>query len=221
MQHPVTYLWLTTGNPRLLKAQASLEKSVLEFGRDPLRFSAGPQFERFGDVLLAARAACRGPAFVWCNSDVRLIRDPFDVPNPTQVYGFSRIEIPSGETCPGIDMYHIPTKWWDEYLSKDIPKLYLGASYVDWWISRAMQKLGDYENLTGYIVHETHPTSSAAGNDRDCYYQNNFREYNRWAKRNACAPIPAPPYLLPRIGHVWGLRDLIGKMWRNFRKSSL
>jgi hypothetical protein len=114
-------------------------------------------------------------------------------------------------------MYYIPVKWWDEYLSKDVPKLYLGASYVDWWISRAMQKVGAYQNLTGYIDHVTHLQSEAAGSDANSYYQKNFRAYNAWAKRNGLAPIPAPPYLLPAIGHVWGLRDALRKIFN--RKS--
>jgi hypothetical protein len=68
-------------------------------------------------------------------------------------------------------MYYIPNEWWDGYLSADIPKLYLGASYVDRWISRAMQKVDSYENLVGYIDHETHPKPMAAGSDAIHYYQ--------------------------------------------------
>jgi hypothetical protein len=171
-----------------------------------------------GDVLAEARRRTSGEAFVWCNSDVVLTQNPFDVPNPDQVYGFYRREVPSGEICGGVDMYYIPVKWWDDYLSHDIPRLYLGASYVDWWISRAMQKVVAYENLTGYIDHVTHPQSEAAGSDANPYYQKNFRAYNAWAKRNGLAPIPAPPYLLPKLGHVWGVRDawrkLFAAKWR-------
>lgn len=213
MKCPTTFLWLKEGNPRLVKAQARLETSILEFGIDPLRFVAGPRFEFFGDVLRRARESCGGAAFVWCNSDVRLTRSPFEVPDPTRVYGFIRREIPSGDVCYGVDMYYIPITWWDDYLSRDVPALYLGASYVDWWISRAMQKIGVYEDLTGYIDHETHPKSAAAGSDRDRHYQHNFRAYNSWAKRNECDPIPAPPYLLPKIGHVWGVRNAMEKIW--------
>ena len=121
----------------------------------------------------------------------------------------------------GVDMYYIPLKWWDEYLSKDTPKLYLGASYVDWWISRAMQKVGAYENLVGYIDHETHPQSEAAGSDANPYYQKNFRAYNSWAKRNGLDPIPAPPYLLPGIGHVYGIRDALRKVIDAKKRESL
>jgi hypothetical protein len=209
----ISFLWLVDPrSARLAKAQVLLEKSIHAFGLEALRFRAGLNLVSFGDLLCEARLKANDCAFVWCNSDVVLTRNPFDVPNPEQVYGFHRREIPSGEIRRGVDMYYIPLKWWDEYLSKDIPKLYLGASYVDWWISRAMQKFGAYDNLVGYIDHETHPQSESAGSDANPYYQKNFRAYNAWAKRNGLDPIPAPPYLLPGIGHVYGIRDALRKV---------
>jgi hypothetical protein len=96
----------------------------------------------------------------------------------------------------------------------------LAASYVDWWISRAMQKVGAYENLVGYIDHVTHPQSEAAGSDANPYYQKNFHAFNAWAKRNGLDSIPAPPYLLPCIGHVWGIRDAWGKLLAAIRLRS-
>lgn len=209
----IIFQWIE--NPRsarLASAQSFLKDSIRSFGLETLRYPAGADLVLIGDVLLEARRQTKVSAFVWCNSDVVLTRNPFDVPNPEQVYGFHRREIPSGEIRRGVDMYYIPLKWWDEYLSKDIPKLYLGASYVDWWISRAMQKVGAYDNLVGYIDHETHPQSEAAGSDANPYYQKNFRAYNAWAKRNGLDPIPAPPYLLPGIGHVYGIRDALRKV---------
>ena len=212
LSHIVAFQWIE--NPRsarLVEAQARLEESIVSFGLEPVRHRAGRNLILFGELLANARRLATGHAFVWCNSDVVLTKNPFDVPNPEQVYGFHRREVPSGEICGGVDMYYIPVKWWDEYLSKDIPRLYLGASYVDWWISRAMQKVGAYENLTGYIEHVMHPQSEAAGSDANPYYQKNFRAYNAWAKRNGLDPIPAPPFLIPKFGHVWGVRDAIKK----------
>ena len=209
----VAFIWIErTKRPRLSNAQRRLEESILSFGLTPLRFPVGADLVAIGDVLSEARLQTAEAAFVWCNSDVMLAKNPFDVPNPDKVYGFYRREVPSGEICGGVDMYYIPVKWWDEYLSKDIPKLYLGASYVDWWISRAMQKVGAYENLVGYIDHETHPQSEAAGSDANPYYQKNFRAYNAWARRNSLEAIPAPPFLIPGIGHVWGVRDAFRKI---------
>lgn len=204
----VTFVRLESqASARLAKAQEKLVSAIRRYGLVPLPYPAGRKLVLFGDVLKRARSACLGEAFVWCNSDVVLTRSPFDVPDKSKVYGFHRREVPSGEITYGVDMYYIPVKWWDDFLSRDIPELYLGASYVDWWISRAMQGQGAYENLVGYIDHVTHEQSSAAGNDADRYYQSNFRSFNNWAKSHGLEPIPAPPYLISGIGHVWGVRD--------------
>jgi len=211
----IVFLWIENArSERLARAQFEVEQSCAAWGLRPMRYRAGPDLVPIGEVLKFARSKCDGEAFVWLNSDVILTRNPFEVPDPKNVHGFVRREVPSGEICYGVDMYYTPIAWWDDYLSRDIPDLYLGASYVDWWISRAMQKIGAYENLTGYIDHETHPKSAAAGSDRDRHYQHNFRAYNSWAKRNECDPIPAPPYLFPKIGHVWGVRNAIEKICR-------
>ncbi len=213
MQKLVAYLLVENPrSPRLASAQQKLRESVTSLGLQTFEVKAGAKLVLFGSLLKAARAGTCDLAFVWCNSDLILKRDPFDVPDPRKVYGFHRREIPSGEITYGVDMYYIPVKWWDDLLSKDIPKLYLGAGYVDWWISRAMQKIGVYENLNGYIDHETHGQSVAAGDDADPYYQHNFRAYNRWAARNGLEPIPGPPYLIPRIGRVYGVRHFLQKL---------
>lgn len=208
----VTYLHVAQANHRLEVAQKNLFKSIKAHGLQPLPFSAGKKLTIFGDVLTRARAKTRGKAFVWCNSDVILTRNPYDVPNPDQVYGFYRRETPSGEFTRGVDMYYIPTRIWDEIISRDIPPLYLGASYVDRWISRLMEAQGAYQNLEGYIDHPSHPRSGAATSDTNVYYQKNFRAYNAWAQRNNLSPIDAPPYLIPYIGHVWGIRDIFRKL---------
>jgi hypothetical protein len=222
MSNIVVFQWIENSrSARLAAAQARLEESIREFGLTPLRYPADRDLIQIGDVLTEARRQTKESAFVWCNSDVILTQNPFNVPNSSLVYGFHRREVPSGDMRGGVDMYYIPVKWWDQYLSKDSPRLYLGASYVDWWISRAMQKVGAYENLTGYIDHVTHPQSDAAGSDANPYYQKNFRAYNAWAKRNGLAPIPAPPYLLPKVGHVWGIRDAWGKLLAKQKRNSL
>lgn len=213
----VTFVWLTdSDNARLHSAQERLDKSIVGLGLTPVRFLAGRRLVLLGDVIDRARRETSARALVWCNSDVELTRDPFDVPDPDRVYGFRRREVPSGRFVHGIDMYYIPLRIWDDYLSKDIPKLHIGASYVDWWISRAMEKAGNYENLTGYIDHRSHAKSSAATQDADPYYQANFRAYNAWALRNGLDPIPAPPYLVRGVGHVWGLRHFLRKVTTRF-----
>jgi len=213
MKRPAAFLWVQNAGDRLSRAQEVLEQSLQRFGADPVRVPCGRRLVPIGDVLLEARRRCSGDAFLWCNSDVELTRDPFSVPDPGHVYGFLRREVPSGEITLGVDMLYIPVKVWDEVLSKDIPKLLLGASFVDWWIPRCMSKRGIYEDLSGYIDHVTHERSSAATSDASPGYQHNFREYNRWARRNGLDPIPAPPFLIPRVGHVWGIRDAMRKVF--------
>lgn len=215
MNYPIAYLKIAHAKERLFKAQQELEKSISSFNLEPLPYSAGPKLVPIGDLLLKARTMATGKALVWCNSDVILTRNPFDVPNPNQVYGFHRREIPSQEICLGVDMFYIPLTVWDTILSKDIPKLFLGASYVDWWIPRFMEHVGVYENLTGYIDHRSHPLSSASAQERNRYYQSNFNNYNRWAHRHGLSPIPKPP-VIPFLGHVWGIRDAFKKIGKLF-----
>lgn len=213
----VVFVWVEGASPRLAKAQVLLEESIHAFGLRPVRYPAGKKLCLFGDVLSCGREGAREGAFVWCNSDVILTKNPFEVPNPGQVYGFRRKEIPGGEIGRGVDMYHIPVAIWDQKLSSDVPDLYVGSSYVDWWISRAMPLYGNYENLVGYIDHPSHQKSEAANNDADSYYQANFKAYNRWAKRHGLEAISAPPYLIPGLGHVWGARDAIKRLQTKWR----
>jgi hypothetical protein len=201
-------------NRRLVEAEAELEKSIREFGHVPLGFPSGKSLQIFGDVLEYARSSSQGTAFVWCNTDVKLVRDPYDVPDADSVYGFRRTEVPSGEICLGVDMYYIPTSLWDSYLARDIPQLYVGASYVDRWMEVSVRAVANYRDLDGYIEHRTHERSQASGSDRNKYYQRNFRSFNAWAKKRGFDPIPAPHFLLPGLGHVWGVRDAIGKTIR-------
>jgi len=217
MNYPVAFLWIK--NPRssrLAEAQLKLEQSIFSFGLTPQRIPAGRKLVPLGKALQQARASTPGTGFVWCNSDVILTRNPYDLIDPGQTYGYHRREIPSGNTNLGVDMFYIPNQVWDDILSKDFPPLLIGASYVDRWIPRYLEKVDRYENLEGYIDHPSHPVSSASGADADPDYQHNFRVYNKWAKRQGMESIEAPPYLVPGIGHVWGVRDAIRRsMYRH------
>jgi hypothetical protein len=111
MSNIVVFQWIE--NPRserLAGAQARLEKSISSYGLKPLHYPAGRDLVPIGDVLAEARRQTKGSSFVWCNSDVVLTKNPFEVPNPQKVYGFYRREVPSGEICGGVDMYYIPVK---------------------------------------------------------------------------------------------------------------
>lgn len=136
----------SAANERLARAQEKLEASIGAFGLEAVRFPAGKDLVLLGDVLRRLRREGGVMAFVWCNSDLVLTRDPYDVPDTGRAYGFHRREVPSGVTNDGVDMLYIPTKTWDDVLSADVPKLYVGASFVDWWIPRKMTAMGSYEH---------------------------------------------------------------------------
>lgn len=217
MKKPVGYLSFSVASKRLEVAQEKLEKSILDFALEGVPYLAGPKLVPIANVLWKTREHASGTGFVWCNTDVIITRDPFDVPDPDCVYGFHRREVPSGRPCGGIDMFYIPIKWWDSVLVNDVPDLLIGASYVDWWVPRAMGKRNRYSTLDGYIDHPSHAQSQSANSDANGSYQHNFRAFNKWAKRNQLDPIQAPPFLVPFVGHVWGVRDLMNKLIRASR----
>ncbi len=152
-------------------------------GLEPNIYPAGPKMVKFVDILRFARQNAKGNSFVWCNSDVTLTGNPYEVDDGKIVHGFHRTELPSGEICGGVDMYLIPCKAWDEFLGVDPPDLWCGATHVDWWLTRASALQGCYQSHFGYIEHQTHPESSASKGGDDLY-RHNIREYNRWARRS-------------------------------------
>lgn len=199
MKKPVVFQWIEPcRSERLRTAQAKLMDSVKAFGLDPVLFPAGPEMVKFHEILELGRKHSNDHGFVWCNSDVIITRDPYDVPDLNIAHGFHRRELPSLDITYGVDMYYIPNAVWDNLLSRDIPDLWCGAATIDWWISRACQKAGLYENHIGYIDHSTHERSLAsAGGDK--YFKHNVRHYNAWARRNGVGTLDT--YIeLPIIG---------------------
>ena len=180
----ITFQWIDPcPNVRLRLAQESLRESVLALGLEPLLYPAGPEMVKFADILRFARERSSGDSFVWCNSDVTLLRDPYEVDDHGNVHGFHRTEMPSGEVCGGVDMYLIPNKVWDDWLGVNSPDLWCGATHVDWWLTRAPALQGCYRSHIGYIDHLSHPASPASKGG-NALYRHNIREYNRWARRN-------------------------------------
>ena len=212
----ITFQWIDPcSSERLRRAQQVLLESVESLGLSPNKFLAGPAMVKFADILWQARRHSTGDAFVWCNSDVILRRDPFEICDRTKVHGFHRTEIPSGEICGGVDMYLIPHRIWDEVLSRDIPELWCGAAAVDWWLTRICQKSGIYESHEGYIDHPSHGRSAAsAGGDR--YFKENIRAYNEWARRHQLGTLE-DVIRLPLLG-VWNnsARNLLLR-WKSKR----
>lgn len=200
MDKAITFLWLDPcPSPRLRAAQQLLRESALALGLRPEVYAAGPDMVKFGDVLRFARERCGGRSFVWCNSDVVLKRDPFEVDDGERVHGFHRTETPSGEICGGVDMYLVPASFWDGVLSRDLPDLWCGATHVDWWLTNAAAIAGRYRAHEGFIDHPSHEVSGASKGRANRFYRHNFRAYNRWAEK-AGATALREPISLPFLG---------------------
>ena len=196
----VVFQWIDPcPNERLREAQGRLRQSVLALGLEPQIFPAGPGLVKFPDILRFARGRCPGGSFVWCNSDVTLTADPYELDDGRTVRGFHRREVPSGEICGGVDMYLIPHAVWDNVLARDVPDLWCGGTHVDWWLSRAAALAGCYASHTGFIDHVTHPESPGSKARTSRHYRHNVREFNMWARRNG-AEVFETRIRLPLIG---------------------
>jgi len=199
-------------NRRLAEAQSRLLQSIEMLGLEPVLYPSGPAMVKFRDILQFARDRCSGESFVWCNSDVVLKKNPYEVDIGDKVHGFHRTEIPSGEICPGVDMYLIPCRAWDEWLMADAPDLWCGATHVDWWLTNAPALRRCYRAHSGYIDHVSHQTTGASKGRRNSFYRHNVREYNRWARR-AGAAVFLERVNLPWVGESQSpFSDLLRKL---------
>lgn len=209
----VTFLWMDScPNARLERAQVLLKESVLALGLKPVCFECGPAMVKFADVLRFAREHAMGNSFVWCNSDLILRRNPYEVDDGKCVHGFRRTEIPSGQICGGVDMYLIPCKLWDDCLSQDAPDLWCGATHIDWWLTNAPALRRCYRAHNGYIDHVSHQSTGASKSRQNSFYRHNVREYNRWARR-AGASVFRERISLPWVGESQSpFSDLLRKM---------
>ena len=197
MTRKITFQWIDPcPNERLRLAQQNLLESVRALGLQPALFAAGPGMVKFANILRFARENATGKSFVWCHSDVLLTQDPFSLEERGKVAGFHRREVPSGEICAGVDMYLVPNQIWDNYLSRDIPDLWCGATHVDWWMTRAAALIGAYESHSGFIDHPSHRESGASKVATNQYFHHNVREYYAWAKRNGAGALVLPARLL-------------------------
>ena len=215
----ICFQWIEPCRSERLKvAQEKLLESIHTLGLEPVLYPAGPEMVRFVDILRFARERAKGGSFVWCNSDVTLVRNPYDVlqagDDGETVHGFHRTEIPSGEICGGVDMYLIPCRAWDEWLGVNPPDLWCGATHIDWWLTRAAALRGCYQSHFGYIDHLTHPESPASKGG-NALYRHNIREYNKWA-RLSCAGRFEKRVSLPLVGESLSpISDLIKKVSGN------
>ena len=212
----ICFQWIEPCRSERLKgAQEKLLESVEALGLEPVLYPAGPEMVKFVDILRFARERAKGGSFVWCNSDVTLVRNPYEVlkagDDGETVHGFHRTEVPSGEICGGVDMYLIPCKAWDEWLGVNPPDLWCGATHVDWWLTRAAALRGCYQSHFGYIDHLTHPESPASKGG-NALYRHNIREYNKWARLSGAGRFERR-VSLPLVGESLSpISDLLQKV---------
>jgi len=216
MSRQICFQWIEPCRSERLKvAQEKFLESIQALGLEPVLYPAGPEMVKFVDILRFARERAKGGSFVWCNSDVTLVRNPYEVlkdgDDGDSVHGFHRTEIPSGKICGGVDMYLIPCKAWDEWLGVNPPDLWCGATHIDWWLTRAAALSGCYQSHFGYIDHLTHPESSASKGG-NALYRYNIREYNKWARRCSAGRFEKR-VLLPLVGESLSpISDLLQKV---------
>ena len=202
---------------RLKAAQEKLLESIRALELEPVLYPAGPEMVKFVDILRFARERAKSGSLVWCNSDVTLVRNPYEVlkagGDGETVHGFHRTEMPCGEVCGGVDMYLIPCKAWDEWLGVNPPDLWCGATHIDWWLTRAAALRGCYQSHFGYINHLTHPESPASKGG-NALYRHNIKEYNKWARPSGAGGFEKR-VSLPLVGESLSpISDLIKKVTR-------
>lgn len=216
MSRQICFQWIEPCRSERLKlAQEKLLESVLALGLEPVLYPAGPEMVKFVDILRFAREDAKGGSFVWCNSDVMIVRNPYEVlkhgDDEEIVHGFHRTEAPSRKICGGVDLYLIPCKAWDDWLGKNPPDLWCGATHIDWWLTRAPALRNSYQSHFGYIDHLTHPESSASKGG-NTLYSHNIREYNRWARESGAGRFERR-VSLPFVGESLSpISDLIKKV---------
>lgn len=187
MIHTLTFNWRNEPcDERIERSQQELVASCLQHQIKPI-LCVDYDLPKFADILRTARRwASQDGWMAYVNSDCVLVNDPWKTISQRTVHGFRRTEKPSGELCLGVDMYIIPVEIWDQYLSKDIPDMYIGVTHIDWWLTRACQKISRYTQIDGLITHESHPKVSGETHPKASH---NIMEYNKWADRNGVSKL--------------------------------
>lgn len=176
--------FMNMGDPRVVLAQNLFLSSVSRFSEIRPIIIPGQPRPRFNEMLATARMGSSWEWFGWINSDCQLLLNPAIIlpqNKSLDVIGLRRIELGTGDKCGGVDGYFIKKEFYDKHLA-DGPSLWVGATHIDWWITRASQKFGKYAEgfFLAHISHEK--TKASAGVDE--VGQENLRAYNEWADRN-------------------------------------
>lgn len=155
-------------------------RSVLDRGLEPMIFNGTPR-PLLNEMLEATRALSpNGGWFAWLNSDCEIADWP--QPLPDRVIGLHRVESDGSGVCGGVDGYIIPCALWDKHYAPDLPRMYVGGTHVDWWLSRLAQARNCYQAIVA-LRHISHPKSAtSAGQSREGAH--NLEEFASWAARN-------------------------------------
>ena len=179
--------FMNTSDPRTIFAQNLFLSSISRFAEIRPIIIPGQPRPRFNEMLANARMGSSWEWFGWINSDCQLLLSPFVIlerfekSEKADVIGLKRIEIGSGEHCGGVDGYFIKKEFYDKHLAEG-PSLWVGATHIDWWVTRAAQKFGNY--VEGYfLAHLSHERTKASAGTNEIG-QENLRAYNEWADAN-------------------------------------
>jgi hypothetical protein len=179
--------WINDGDARTTVAQGMMMRSVLGLGLEPVIFEGFPR-PLLSEMLTKTRAISTAPAFLWVNSDCVfspvLVRSTLDrMIEADCVWGFRRVESDGSGICGGVDAYLFPMHLWDSIYADDVPKMYVGGTHVDWWLTRAAQKAERYREAV-MLIHESHARSETS-KGTDVSGQQNLINYNSWADRHS------------------------------------
>lgn len=178
----IALAYINTEDDRLRIAQTNALRALTQFGCNPIIFNGRPR-PFLGDMLKAARGlAGKAPSFGWINSDCEIQLNPYFIGDKERVVGLRRVETADSSICGGVDGYIFPCELWDAVYAPDIPKMYVGGTHVDWWITRMAQKIGAYREYVALLHRSHHRIETSAGLSPEG--QHNIREFNAWADRN-------------------------------------
>jgi hypothetical protein len=172
--------WVNNADERCQTAQGLMIRSVLDWGLSPLIVNGTPRPLLSEMLMMARRLAGNAGWFMWLNSDCQITSLP-EVASDS-VVGIHRRESEGGAVCDGVDAYIIPVALWDELYAPDVPPLYVGATHVDWWLTRLAQRHKCYRRHIG-LYHLSHPKSNASAG-LDEYGRHNLAHFHAWAERN-------------------------------------
>lgn len=177
----VAFNWLNTLNERVTVQQNKAIVRIITFGHEPVIFTDNDDRQFLSNMLTETSKLESSGFFAWLNNDCVPLIDFSLLATKNSVVGLKRIES-NGEICGGVDGYIFDINIWNDYYLEDIPKLYIGATHIDWWVTRLAQKHNFYKEISG-LFHVSHPkTESSLGIDK--YGVHNINEYIAWAKRH-------------------------------------